>query len=112
MKYRPAQQVTAFGARLAAAVAVLACAPAQASGDREFGAYLSAPCVTCHQPSGKAAGGVPVITGWPQDQFIAVMMSYRRHERDSEVMRTLAAGLTDEEIAALAAYFADLKPAH
>lgn len=85
--------------------------PARAEGDREYGAYLASQCVTCHQATGQSAGGVPAIIGWAPDQFAAVMMAYRHKERDNEVMRTVAAALSDEEIAALATYFGDLKAA-
>jgi cytochrome c553 len=77
-------------------------------GDAAFGEYLSGTCVTCHQMSGRSAGGIPPIVAWPEDQFIAVMNAYRSKDRENQVMRTIAAALTDEEIAALAAYFGGL----
>ncbi len=77
-------------------------------GDRVLGEYLSSECVTCHQPSGKQVGAVPVIIGWPEDQFIAVLRSFRSRERDNQVMQTLTSRLSDEEMAALAAYFGSL----
>ena len=80
-------------------------------GDRDFGEYLSAVCVTCHQISGKTTGGIPPIVAWPEDQFIAVMEAYRSHQRENRVMQTIAARLSHEEVAALAAYLATLKPA-
>ncbi|MCZ8259113.1 MAG: hypothetical protein O9333_03165 [Beijerinckiaceae bacterium] len=100
---------------LALALLILA-APVQASsdaknvpkGDAAFGEYLSGTCVTCHQVSGKATGGIPPIVAWPEDQFIAVMNAYRSKDRENQVMRTIAAALNDEEIAALAAYFGGL----
>lgn len=103
------------GAALALALAVTAM-PVQASsdakpapkGDAAFGEYLSGTCVTCHQVSGKATGGIPPIVAWPEDQFIAVMNAYRSKDRENQVMRTIAAALSDEEIAALAAYFGGL----
>ncbi|MCA0405735.1 MAG: c-type cytochrome [Proteobacteria bacterium] len=79
-------------------------------GDRDLGEYLSSECVTCHQPSGKQVGAIPVIIGWPEDQFVAVMHSFKRRERDNQVMQTMASRLSDEEMAALAAYFGSLKP--
>ncbi len=103
------------GASLALGLFIVA-APALASsdaktapkGDAAFGEYLSGTCVTCHQVSGKATGGIPPIVAWPEDQFIAVMNSYRSKDRENQVMRTIAAALSDEEIAALAAYFGGL----
>jgi cytochrome c553 len=77
-------------------------------GDRDMGEYLSAECVTCHQPSGKVVEGIPAIIGWPEDQFVAVMQSFKRRERDNQVMQTMASRLSDEEMAALAAYFGSL----
>lgn len=77
-------------------------------GDRDLGEYLSSECVTCHQPSGKQVGAIPVIIGWPEDQFVAVMQSFKRRERDNQVMQTMASRLSDEEMAALAAYFGSL----
>ena len=83
---------------------------AGAEGDPALGAYLSSECVACHQASGIQIGGIPAIVGWPQDQFVAVMKSYRDGHRDNPVMYNVAARLTDEEIAALAAHFGALKP--
>lgn len=79
-------------------------------GDKAFGAYLSSECVTCHQISGKAAGGIPPIIGWPEEQFLAVMDAYKNKERDNNVMQTIAAKLKDDELAALATFFGSLKP--
>lgn len=80
------------------------------ASDIALGEYLSSACVTCHQKSGLVTGGVPAIVGWPTDQFVAVMNAYKNRERDNEVMRTQAASLSADDIAALAAYFGSLKP--
>lgn len=80
------------------------------AADRELGQYLSAECVTCHQASGTATGGVPSIVGWPEDQFIAAMNAYRDKQRDNPVMQTVAGRLAADDIAALAAYFGGLSP--
>lgn len=76
-----------------------------AAGDRELGQYLSSECVTCHRASGQNAQGIPKITGWPEDQFIAVMNAYKQKQRDNPVMQTVAGRLGVDDIAALAAYF-------
>lgn len=81
------------------------------AGDPALGAYLSSECVACHQASGVQVGGVPAIVGWPHEQFVAVMKSYRDGHRDNPVMHNVASRLTDEDIAALAAHFGALKPA-
>lgn len=91
---------------LALMLAVPAWAPL-AAGDAEYGEYLSAECVTCHQPSG-ANDGIPSIIGWDQNSFIAVLKSYKAKERANPAMQLVTSNLGDEEMAALAAYFARL----
>lgn len=96
--------------RLAVFGFVLACAPANAAGDRALGEYLSSECATCHQTSGRQVGGIPAIIGHPAEQFVALMNAYRERQRDNQVMQAIAARLSGEEIAALAAYYESLKP--
>ena len=76
-------------------------------GDAEFGEYLAQECLTCHQRSGSDAG-IPAITGWPEEDFVVAMHAYRRGLRPHQVMQMMAQRLADDEIAALAAYFAGL----
>jgi cytochrome c553 len=79
------------------------------AGDAALGEYLSGQCTTCHQLSGKA-NGIPSIVGWDTESFIAVMDSYQKKERENKVMQSIAGSLSQEDIAALAAYFATIKP--
>lgn len=76
-------------------------------GDPEFGEYLSGECSTCHQKNG-ADYGIPSITGWEVDDFVVAMHAYKTKARPHPVMQMMAGRLTDEEIAALAAYYAGL----
>ena len=89
-------------------VAVLAWTSPAAGNDVAYGEHLSAECATCHRKDGQEKG-IPAIIGWPPDQFVAVLKSYRAKERPHELMRTIAGRLSDEEMAALAAYYATLK---
>ena len=98
-------------ARLMASILALAPGMAQAA-DAELGAYLSAECVTCHQLSGHATAGIPSIVGLPEDHFVEALIAYKTGERPSEVMHSIAARLSTDEIAALAAFFAAQKPKH
>ena len=79
-------------------------------GDVEWGAFLAAECATCHGNAG-AADGIPPITGWPEQGFRAVVHAYRTGLRPNQSMQTVAARLSDEEIAALGAYLATLPAA-
>ena len=76
-------------------------------GEADWGEFLAAECTTCHRRDG-AADGIPSITGWPEDGFVTVLHAYREGVRRNETMQTVARRLGDEEIAALAAYFATL----
>ncbi len=109
----PGDALTTKRMRAAGAVAALVLsasgANAQAKGDREFGRYLSSSCVTCHQLSGRY-DGIPPIIGWPDESFVAIMNEYRSKARPNPVMQTIAGKLSDEEVAALAAYFGSIKP--
>lgn len=73
-------------------------------GDAEYGAYLSSECTTCHQASGGDAG-IPSIVYWPEEDFVIALQSYKQGIRPHPVMQMIAGRLSDEEIAALAAYF-------
>lgn len=78
------------------------------AGDPEFGEYLSAECTTCHQRDGSFEG-IPSITLWPEEDFVVAMHAYKRKLRPHPVMQMMAGRLSNEEIAALAAYFGALE---
>ncbi|WP_170474550.1 c-type cytochrome [Ruegeria arenilitoris] len=73
-------------------------------GDPEYGAYLSSECTTCHQIEGSDEG-IPSIVYWPDEDFVIAMHAYKDKQRPHPVMQMIAARLSNDEIAALAAYF-------
>ena len=73
-------------------------------GDPAYGEYLSSECTTCHQVDGSDAG-IPSITAWPVEDFVVAMHAYKEQIRPHPVMQMMAGRLSNEEIAALAAYF-------
>lgn len=77
-------------------------------GDPEYGEYLSNECTTCHQIDGDY-DGIPVITGWLEEDFVLAMHAYKQKIRPHPVMQMMAGRLADDEIAALAAYFGALE---
>lgn len=92
-----------------AAVAGLSLTAGAAADDLvEYGKHLSGECTTCHRNG--ANERIPPIFGWPTDAFIAVMESYKKGERDNKAMVSVATSLDAEQIKALAAYFATIKP--
>ncbi len=76
-------------------------------GDPEYGEYLSSECTTCHQADGDDVG-IPSIVHWAEDRFVTVMHAYKLGVREHPVMNMVAGRLGNEEIAALAAYFATI----
>ena len=76
-------------------------------GDPAYGEYLSSECVSCHRLDG-ASEGIPSITRWREEDFVVAMHAYKDGLRPHPVMQMMAGRLSNEEIAALAAYFADL----
>lgn len=77
-------------------------------GDRDYGEYLASECQTCHQADGSDQG-IPSVTGWPVEDFVVAMHAYKQKLRPHPVMQMMAGRLNEEEIAALAAYFATLE---
>lgn len=77
-------------------------------GDPEYGEYLSSECLTCHRSDG-ASDGIPAITRWPQEDFVVAMHAYKNKLRPHPVMQMMAGRLSNDEIAALAAYFEALE---
>lgn len=77
-------------------------------GDVAYGQYLASECTTCHQRDGSDQG-IPAISGWPEEDFVVAMHAYKRELRPHPVMQMMAGRLSNEEIAALAAYFGQLQ---
>ena len=101
-------RVCLVAAAVAAPLSPFANRLAFAAGDRALGEYLSSECVTCHQLTGKYEG-IPPIIGWPEASFAEVMNEYRSKQRSNPVMQMVAGRFSNEEIAALAAFFGSLK---
>lgn len=96
-----------FTVRCGVAV-ILTGAPAWA-GDIELGRYLSSECTTCHGAS-KTDSTIPPIHGLDQRHFVEVLKAYRNKALPNAAMQNIAGRLHDDDIAALAAYFAAAKP--
>jgi cytochrome c553 len=78
---------------------------AAAAPDVELGRYLSAECATCHRAA-NAPGTIPTIHGRAEQTLVELIKAYRDKTRANPVMQTIAGRLKDDEIEALAAYFA------
>ena len=80
-----------------------------AVGDRALGEYLSSECVTCHQLSGREQPGIPSIIGLPEARLAEALVEYKDKKRSNSVMQAIAGKFSNDEIAALAAYFGGLR---
>lgn len=69
---------------------------------------LAGSCAACHGTNGISQGGTPVLAGLDETYFVKRMLEYRTQTQTTEVMAQHAKGLTAEEIAQLAKYFADM----
>lgn len=79
-------------------------------GDAEAGAQKNALCIGCHGIKGYHIGfpevhQVPKINGQSAGYIRAALHEYKAGERKHPSMRTLAASLSDQDIADLAAYY-------
>lgn len=89
-----------------AALVLFACgapgiATAQASCPAEIHAQA---CSSCHDT--QAQSSIPTLVGMDRDDFIAAMNGFKNGERESTIMGRLAPAYSDDDIAALADYFA------
>lgn len=90
------------------ATGLLLAGTAQA-GNPELGRAKSAPCAACHGADGRGiAPNFPVLAGQYADYLAKSLRQYRSGERSNALMAPLAAGLSDADIADLAAYYAAL----
>ncbi len=80
---------------------------AQATSDREAGRQLAGQCRTCHGLDGLAQIPIaPHIGGEPESYIRNQLTAFRDGTREHEMMSIVASSLTDEQIAALAAWYA------
>ena len=90
----------------AAAIALAASAEVSAAAaDIQLGRYLAAECVTCHR-AGIATNAIPNIFGVAEATLVETLIAYRDKRLPNPVMQNIASRLSDEDIAAVALYFA------
>jgi cytochrome c553 len=102
---RPDRQLTMSSTRLGTMLAslLLIASPARAA-DFEFGRYLASECMTCHR-SATATSSIPYIFGLDERHIADALKAYRDKQLPNQVMQTIAARLSNDEIDALALYF-------
>ncbi|MET0090622.1 MAG: c-type cytochrome [Candidatus Thiodiazotropha sp.] len=68
---------------------------------------LADTCAGCHGTDGASAGEMmPIIGGLDKQFMITALMEFKSGERDSTIMGRIAKGYSENELKAIAAYFA------
>ena len=69
---------------------------------------LAHTCAGCHGTNGASAGDImPIIGGLEKEYLQLVLEEYKSGERDSTIMGRIAKGYSDNELKAIASYFAN-----
>ncbi|MCH8499407.1 MAG: c-type cytochrome [Marinobacter sp.] len=72
-------------------------------------ALMAAACANCHGTDGKLAGSIPAIAGRPAVALESQLLAFKQGEiPNTTVMDRIARGYTDDELKALAHYFANI----
>jgi cytochrome c553 len=68
---------------------------------------LAAVCANCHGTNGHARGDlIKPLAGVPAERIVAAMAGYRSGALPATVMHQIAKGFSDDQIKAIAAYYA------
>ena len=95
--------------RSAALLAALGCL-AGAAGAQSPAPAKAQQCFVCHGALGlSTAPDAPNLAGQPRIYLVAQMKQFRTGKRASEVMNVIAKPLSDEEIEALADWYASIR---
>ncbi|MDQ0142769.1 c-type cytochrome [Cupriavidus necator] len=86
-------------------------APAQATDAALRARSHAAACTNCHGPAGRAPAGSTIasLAGRPQAELAAQMQAFKAGTRPATVMHQIARGYSDDQIAAIAAWFAAVR---
>jgi cytochrome c553 len=87
----------------------LLAANASAQGDTEAGKQKSAACQGCHGADGLGVQPIyPRLAGQFPDYLARALHEYKTGNRQNAIMQGMAAGLNDQDIQDLAAYYGSL----
>lgn len=79
------------------------------AGDAAAGKSKAATCGACHGMNGISPNDMwPNLAGQKEGYLVAQMKAFRDGQRANPMMAPMAAGLSDADIADLAAYYASL----
>ena len=93
----------------AGTIFLLAMSAAQAAGDPVAGKAKAVACAGCHGANGQGVSPNPALAGKSEDQLLQALKDFKSGKRSNAVMKAMTAGLSDQDMANLAAYYASLK---
>lgn len=96
-------------AMIAASLFVLSgFAHAQAPSAAQVRSWAAA-CANCHGTNGQAQPGMESLAGVNKDDIVKKMQDFKAGRKPATIMHQLAKGYSDDQIQAIAAYFAAQK---
>jgi cytochrome c553 len=107
MLNRAINRAIAFTA-VSVTLTVLAFGDAEASGNAQAGLEKSTVCQSCHGVDGNLSlqDDYPKLGGQHYDYLVQALKAYRSGDRENAIMAGFAAGLSDQDIEDLAAWYA------
>jgi len=92
--------------RMAAAL-LLSAGGAALAQDANLGRNLAATCANCHGTNGQVRGDtVKPLAGVSADKIVAAINDFKSGAQPATIMHQIAKGFSDDQIKAVAAYFA------
>lgn len=98
----------AAGVACFASLVAQAQAPAQAP-DPLQARSLAATCANCHGTNGHATGAMRPLAGVPAERTLALLADFKSGTMPATVMHQIVKGYTDEQLKAIATFFAAQK---
>jgi len=87
--------------------AAILAAPAMAAGDAAAGEKKAAVCAACHGQDGNSPGGdFPSLAGQGEKYLTKQLVGYKSGARANPIMQGQVAGLSEQDMADLAAFYA------
>jgi len=100
-----------IGPACALALVAAGFAGGAAAQEAVYARNLSSACFTCHGTDGRSVGGVPPsLAGQDRNYLLQAMKDFKADKRPATIMHQQAKGYTDQQLDAIAGYFAGTKP--